>query len=331
MKPNSTSSPYIAAVVQGTPVPFDVDGTLARVDELVASAVKREAQLVVFPEAFIGGYPKGHMFGSYVGGRTGEGRDAWRRYWEAAIDVPGPAVTALSEIARKRSVYLVIGVIERDGGTLYCCVLFFDPSGTFLGKHRKLMPTGAERMIWGFGDGSTMPVFQTPIGNVGAVICWENYMPLMRAAMYAKGIQIYCAPTADPRPSWIASMQHIAVEGRCYVLSCNQFLRCGDFDDAYPCELGDDPEMVLQAGGSCIVNPFGELIAGPVFNEEAILTAEVDLHDVIRGKFDLDVTGHYARPDIFNLSVDERARQSVTSSANSAFRMTQEAEQHDHA
>ncbi|AEI82038.1 nitrilase Nit (plasmid) [Cupriavidus necator N-1] len=324
MKSNSNFSPFTAAVVQGTPVPFDVSGTLARVDELVASSVTRGAQLVVFPEAFLGGYPKGHLFGSYVGGRTAEGRDAWRKYWEAAIDVPGPAVTVLSEIARKHSVYLVIGVIEREGGTLYCCVLFFDPFGKFMGKHRKLMPTGAERMIWGFGDGSTMPVFQTPIGNIGAVICWENYMPLMRAAMYAKGIQIYCAPTADPRPSWIASMQHIAVEGRCYVLACNQFLKRRHFADTYPCQLGDDPELILQAGGSCIINPFGEIIAGPIFDEEAILTAEVNLDDVLRGKFDLDVTGHYARPDIFQLSVDERARQSVTISATSAVPLAQE-------
>lgn len=241
-------SPYVAAVIQGTPVPFDTARTLARIEEFVAAAAASEAKLVVFPEAFLGGYPKGHAFGSYVGGRTDGGRNAYRQYWEAAIDVPGPAVDALASIARGHGVYLVMGVIERAGGTLYCCALFFSPDGRYLAKHRKLMPTGAERLIWGYGDGSTMPVLDTPLGKLGAVICWENYMPMMRSAMYAKGIQIYCAPTADPRPSWTASMQHIAVEGRCYVLSSNQFLRRGDFPQDYACQLGNDPSTVIQPG-----------------------------------------------------------------------------------
>ncbi|WEY42986.1 nitrilase-related carbon-nitrogen hydrolase [Paraburkholderia sp. SUR17] len=304
--------PWVASVIQGTPVPFDQRRTLAKVDDLVASAVARSAKLVVFPEAFVGGYPKGHAFGSYVGGRSDEGRDAYREYWESAIDVPGPCVDELAAIAGRHGVHMVIGVIERDAGTLYCCVLFFSPAGGFLGKHRKLMPTGAERLIWGYGDGSTMPVLDTALGKLGAVICWENYMPMMRTAMYSKGIELYCAPTADSRPTWVASMQHIAIEGRCYVLASNQFLRRRDFPHAYASLFGDAPEAVVQAGGSCIVDPFGQILAGPAFGEETILTAEIDLRNVARGKFDFDVTGHYSRPDIFRLTVDERRQAPVT-------------------
>jgi nitrilase len=312
MNESSMRAPWIASVIQGTPVPFDQRRTLAKVEDLVASAVSGGAKLVVFPEAFVGGYPKGHTFGSYVGGRSDEGRDAYREYWESAIDVPGPCVDELGAIAARHGVHMVIGVIERDAGTLYCCVLFFGPAGDFLGKHRKLMPTGAERLIWGYGDGSTMPVLDTALGKLGAVICWENYMPMMRTAMYAKGIQLYCAPTADSRPSWVASMQHIAIEGRCYVLAANQFLRRSDYPENYPSLFGDDAEAVVQVGGSCIVDPFGRILAGPAFGEEAILTAEIDLRNIARGKFDFDVTGHYSRPDVFRLTVDERRQAPVT-------------------
>ncbi|CAM5191910.1 Nitrilase [Castellaniella defragrans] len=309
MKKYSAST---VAVVQASPVIFDAERTLEKVRDLTADAAARGAGLVLFPEAFISAYPKGSTFGSVVGTRTMDGRAEFRRYWESAIDVPGPATEFLSSVAHKNGVYLVVGVIERDLGTLYCCVLFFAPDGTFLGKHRKLMPTGCERLIWGFGDGSTMPVFETPYGKIGSVICWENYMPLMRAAMYAKGIGIWCAPTADARDSWIASMRHIAVEGRCFVLSCNQFTRRSDYPPDFPCTLGDDPDTVISRGGSCIVNPFGDIIAGPVFDEEAILTAEIDCSDILLGKFDLDAVGHYARPDVFQLKVDERAKRPVS-------------------
>jgi nitrilase len=174
------------------------------------------------------------------------------------------------------------------------------------------MPTGSERLVWGFGDGSTLPVFETPVGKLGAVICWENYIPLLRAAMYAKGIEIYCAPTADSRDSWIASMRHIAVEGRCFVLSSNQFNRRRDFPDDYGSLNAGDPEVVLTRGGSCIVDPFGNYLAGPNLDGEVILTAEIDRGEIIRAKYDLDVMGHYARPDIFQLHVDERPKRPVT-------------------
>jgi nitrilase len=174
------------------------------------------------------------------------------------------------------------------------------------------MPTGSERLVWGFGDGSTMPVFDTVLGKLGALICWENYLPLMRSAMYSKGIEIYCAPTADARDSWFASMRHIAVEGRCFVLSCNQFNRRRDFPADYRARLGDDPDAVVTRGGSCVVDPFGNFLAGPDTEGETILMAEIDRAQIVRGKFDLDVVGHYARPDIFQLCVDERPKRPVT-------------------
>jgi predicted amidohydrolase len=295
-----------AAVVQAAPVAFDVEATLEKVERLTAESAAGGAALVVFPEAFVSCYPRGLTFGATVGARSADGRAWFRRYWESSIDVPGPVVDRLGEIASGHGVHLVIGVIERDGGTLYCTALFFDPSGSCLGKHRKLMPTAAERLVWGTGDGSTMPVFDTPLGRLGAVICWENYMPLLRMSMYGKGIQLWCAPTADPRDTWVATMQHIACEGRCFVLSANQFARRGDYPDEYPIEDSGDPETVLCRGASVIVSPLGEILAGPEIGGEAILRAEIDLGRIAEGKFDFDVVGHYARPDVFTLSVNEQ-------------------------
>ena len=308
------------AVVQAAPVAFDVKRSLEKVRSLTAEAASQGARLVLFPEAFLPAYPRGLDFGAVIGSRSDEGREDFRRYWEGSVDVPGPAVNALSRIAHDHSTYLIIGVVERAGGTLYCSVLFFAPDGNFLGKHRKIMPTGSERLVWGFGDGSTLPVFDTPLGKLGAVICWENYLPLMRAAMYAKGIEIYCAPTADARDSWLASVRHIAVEGRCFVLSCNQFNRRRDFPTEYRSRFGDDPDTVLTRGGSCIVDPFGNYLAGPNTEGEAILIAEIDRAQIVRGKFDLDVVGHYARPDIFQLHVDERAKHPVSACASDVTR-----------
>jgi predicted amidohydrolase len=299
------------AVVQAAPVAFDVAATLEKVDRLTAESVAGGAQLVVFPEAFVSCYPRGLTFGAAIGSRTPEGRAWFRRYWESSIDVPGPAVDRLGAIAREHDTHLVIGVIERDGGTLYCTALFFAPSGACLGKHRKLTPTGSERLVWGMGDGSTLPVFDTPLGRLGAVICWENYMPLLRMAMYAKGIQLWCAPTADARDSWIASMQHIACEGRCFVLAAGQFARRSDYPGDYPIEGDAGPDEILSRGASLIVSPLGEILAGPEIGGEAILRAELDLGRIAEGKYDFDVAGHYARPDIFRLSVDERPMPAV--------------------
>jgi nitrilase len=300
------SSRFAAAVIQSAPVVFEPKATLARVRDLTADASKQGAKLVVFPEAFVSAYPKGLDFGARVGSRTSKGRDDFRKYFDSAIDVPGWATEELSRVAKESGVYLVIGVIEREIGTLYCTVVFFSPDGTFLGKHRKLMPTAMERLIWGFGDGSTLPVYDTPLGKIGAVICWENYMPLLRMAMYAKGIQLYCAPTADDRDTWLATMQHVALEGRCFVLTACQHLRRGDCPADYAAVQGDEPKTVIMRGGSAIISPLGQVLAGPVFNEDAILLAEIDLGEIARGKYDFDVVGHYARPDIFQLHVNEK-------------------------
>ncbi|HXA49256.1 MAG TPA: nitrilase-related carbon-nitrogen hydrolase [Candidatus Acidoferrum sp.] len=281
------------AVVQAGSVLFDSGATLDKAEAYLREAAAAGARLVLFPEAFIGGYPKGEDFGARVGSRTPEGRALFARYHAAAVDVPGPITLRLGELARTHAVWIATGVIERDGGTLYCTILFFAPDGALAGKHRKVMPTAMERLIWGFGDGSTLPVFDTGFGRTGAVICWENYMPLLRAAMYAKGIQLYCAPTVDDRDRWLHTMRHIALEGRCYVLSCCQFV------DG------------LIRGGSAIIDSQGELLAGPEYGGECVLTAEVDLEQIAAGKFDLDVVGHYARPDLFHLEVNEAPQNPV--------------------
>ncbi|MFI5282298.1 MAG: nitrilase-related carbon-nitrogen hydrolase [Candidatus Dormibacterales bacterium] len=292
------------AVVQAASVVFDCAATMAKLKQLAERAAGGGARLVLFPEAFVSGYPRGISFGTVIGNRTREGRELFRRYWESSIDVPGPAVDELAAMASELDLHLVVGVIERDGGTLYCTALFFAPGG-YLGKHRKVMPTAAERMVWGFGDATTLPVFDTPLGRLGAVICWENYMPLLRMTMYSKGIQIYCIPTADGRETWLSTVRHIAMEGRCFVLSANQFARLSDFPADIANELATNPDDVLCTGGSCIVGPLGEVLAGPDFTGETILFADLDLGDVTRAKYDLDVTGHYARPDLFRLTVND--------------------------
>jgi nitrilase len=277
--------PVNVAVVQAGGVLFDSEAAASKAERLLAETAG--AQLVVFPEAFLGGYPKGEDFGARVGSRTPEGRKLFRRYYEGAIDVPGPETERLAAAAREAGAWVVIGAIERDAGTLYCTALYFSPEGKLAGKHRKLMPTAMERLIWGFGDGSTLPVLETGFGKIGAVICWENYMPLLRMAMYRKGVQFYCAPTVDDRESWPGSMRHIALEGRCFVLSACQYV----------------PDLIR--GGSVIVSPLGRVIAGPNYEGECVLRAELDAGEIAEGKFDLDVVGHYARPDVFRLEVNE--------------------------
>ena len=300
------------AIVQDAPVAFDPAATIAKVEILVAQAAAQGAQLAVFPEAFVGGYPKGVDFGTRVGMRLPEGRRDFQRYHGGAIDVPGPHTHALGELAHRHHLHLVIGVIERDRGTLYCTVLFFGDDGTLLGKHRKSMPTAMERLIWGFGDGSTLTVVPTPLGRIGAVICWENYMPQLRLAMYAQGIQLYCAPTVDDRETWLSTMRHIALEGRCFVLSSCQFAKRSDFPADYNPLQGNDPDTILIRGGSCIISPLGQVLAGPLFDQPTILTADLDLDEIVRGQYDLDVVGHYARPDIFQLTVNRGVQAAVT-------------------
>jgi len=306
------SSSFRAAVVQAASLPRDPLASARKAADLILAAAGEGARLIVFPEAFLGDYPKGASFGAPVGIRRPEGREDFRRYHEGAIDLGGPEVELLSEATRATGAFVVIGVIERDGGTVYCTALFFDGENGLVAKHRKLMPTGAERLIWGFGDGSTMPVIDTALGRIGAVICWENYMPMMRMAMYDQGITLYCAPTADDRDSWAATMQHVALEGRCFVLSACQYVTRGAWPQDYDCALGNDPETVLLRGGSMIVAPLGTILAGPHYGAEAILYADIDPDEVVRGKYDFDVTGHYARPDIFTLRVNVEPQRAVT-------------------
>ena len=298
--------PIRAAVVQAAPVVFNVRRTLAKLRDLTADAARRGAQFVLFPEGFVSAYPKGLGFGARMGQRSPKGREEFCRYFDSAVEVPGPATAEIGAAARDHQLHLVVGVIERDGGTLYCTVLFFGPDGRLLGKHRKLMPTALERLVWGFGDGSTLTVLDTALGKLGAVICWENYMPLLRMAMYAKGVQLYCAPTADDRDTWLPTMRHVALEGRCFVLSACQYLTRADCPPDYACLQGNDPATVLMRGGSCIVAPLGQVLAGPRFDGECVLTADLDPAEIARGKYDFDAAGHYARPDVFRLHVNER-------------------------
>jgi nitrilase len=307
----STPSKIKVAVVQAAPVLFDTERSLQKLADFSADAAAQGAELVVFPEAFIAGYPKGHDFGVSVGIRSSEGRDEFRRLFENAIAVPGPATDFIGNVAQKHGIHLVVGVTEKDGGTLFCTALFFGPDGNLLGKHRKLMPTAMERVIWGNGDGSTLPVFSTKLGKVGSVICWENYMPLLRMAMYAQGIELYCAITVDDRDTWHSTVTHIALEGRCFVLSACQLLRRSDLPGDYPADRFPVSQQLLIRGGSCIVGPLGQVLAGPKFGEECVLTAELDRADLPRAKFDFDVVGHYARPDVFRLEVNERPMKSV--------------------
>lgn len=304
------------AVVQASPLYFDLEGSVARVIELAREAAGEGANLVLFPEAYVGGYPWGLAFGTAVGGRSDAGRRTWERYWASGMEVPGPQTQRLAEVAGEEGVYLAVGVIERDshysGGTLFCTLLYFGPEGTLLGKHRKLKPTAAERLIWGEGDGSTLPVIPTPFGRVGGLICWENYMPLARMTMYGKGVDIYLAPTADARERWQSTLQHIALEGRCFVLGCNQYVT----RDMYPDDLEIRAELeawpeTLCRGGSAVYSPLGDRLVGPLWDRAGILYADLDLGEVPRGKFDFDVTGHYARPDVFHFWVNQEPQPPV--------------------
>jgi nitrilase len=299
----------IVAALQIGALPGGTVDTLAQILSYEASIRDAGASVVVMPEALLGGYPKGETFGTQLGYRLPEGREAFARYFENAIDVPGAETDALAEMSARTGASLVIGVIERAGSSLFCTVLFFEPEGGLVAKHRKLMPTGTERLIWSQGDGSTLPVINAKAGRIGAAVCWENQMPLLRAAMYAKGVQIWCAPTVDEREMWQCTMRHVAQEGRVFLISACQV-------QASPNALGIDvanwpAERPLINGGSVIVSPMGEVLAGPLVGEKGLLTAEIDTDELVRARYDFDVVGHYSRPDVFELVVDERARPGV--------------------
>ena len=291
---------YKVAVVQAAPILFNKTKTIEKIGGLIEEAASQGAELILFPEVFIPGYPRGLSFGTVVGSRSAEGRELFLNYWKNAIEVPGEDTDLLGNMARKARVFLAIGVTEKDrvSDTLYCTLLYFSPDGKLLGKHRKIKPTAAERILWGEGEGKDLHVYDTSHGKIGGLICWENYMPLARNALYQQGLEIYLAPTADCRQSWQATLEHISCEGRCYVLGCNQFVTKDQYPDELQQELENQPELMCS-GGSVIYSPMGKLLAGPLFGEEGILYAAIDQKEIIKSKMDFDVIGHYARPDIF--------------------------------
>jgi len=300
-----TPTVFTAAVVQAAPIFFNKAQTVDKIQTLVTQAAKEKASLILFPEVFIPGYPRGLIFGTTVGGRTPEGRELFLRYWENAIQVPGPETEIIARAAKQAKAWLVIGVTEKDkiSDTLYCTLLYFSPAGQLIHKHRKLKPTAAERIIWGEGDGTDLNVLDTPIGKVGGLICWENYMPLARTALYQQGIEIYLAPTADCRGTWQSTLEHIACEGRCFVLGCNQYLTREHYPEDLKTGLSETHPSLPSSGGSCIVSPLGKRLAGPLYDQEGIITAVIDHREIIKAKMDFDPIGHYARPDVFELKV----------------------------
>jgi nitrilase len=295
------------AVVQESPVLFDAEKTVDKIAEICTDLKDSKPELVLFPEAFVPGYPRGLSFGATVGSRTEEGKELWLHYWNNSVELHDRHFMRLSACAKDLGAFMAVGVTEKDSisGSLYCTLLYFAADGTYLGKHRKLKPTGTERVIWGEGGGDTLVTINTGRYVTGGLICWENYMPLARTAMYNKGIQIYLAPTADCRDNWQYSMRHIAVEGRCFVLTSNQLLVKETYPDFLREYVKDQPET-LCSGGSAIYAPTGEILAGPLYNKTGVLLAELDLSMNIKGKYEFAVSGHYARHDVFKLTVNDQ-------------------------
>ncbi len=324
----SASSRLKVAAAQLGSVLFDTPATLLKVEHACRQAADADVRLVVFPEALLGGYPKGADFGAAVGIRTESGRDLFRRYYDSAIICPGAETEQLAAWTDEFGLHLVIGIIERDHGTLYCATLMFVPGRGLVSKHRKLMPTASERLIWGLGDGSTMGVVETSVGRLASAICWEHYMPMYRQFLYAGGVQIWCASTVDEREMWRISMRHIAYEGRCFVISACQFFTRADCPPDFEPARTNSDDSILIHGGSMIVAPSGAVVAGPLQGREGLVCAEIKLDEIARGKFDLDVAGHYARPDVFRLHVDVAAKPAVTQTKDPEFgRSSQRQEQ----
>lgn len=294
------------AVVQAAPVLFDKEACLEKTLALMEEAAANGAELIVFPELFVPGYPFGMTFGFTVGSRTAEGRADWKRYYDASILVPGPETARLAEAAKRLGVYVSLGISERDAvtATLYNSNLFIAPDGTVM-NHRKLKPTGSERVVWGDADRDFFPVMDTPWGPMGSMICWESYMPLARAALYQKGIALYISPNTNDNPEWQHTIRHIAIEGHCYFVNCDMIIPKSsypkDLSDAAEAEIARLPETACR-GGSCVIDPFGHAVTDTLWDEEGILYAELDMQQVPASRMEHDVCGHYARPDVTRLT-----------------------------
>jgi nitrilase len=291
-------------LVQDSPVFFDLAATLDKMEQLIRAHAASGCQLIVFPESFIPGYPRGFNFGATIGRRTDAGRKLYKTYHNNSLDLEGAELKRLEKLAKEFHVFLVVGATEKQAknGSLYCSMLYICPDKGLLGVHRKIKPTGTERLIWAEGSGKDLVAFDTAIGKLGGLICWENYMPLARMAMYQEGVELYIAPTADAREEWTASMQHIALEGRCFVLACNQYITKSMYPEAYQ-EFVTEEEENFCSGGSVIVSPLGKIIAGPLNDTAGALITEIELDEIVEAKLDFDTNGHYARPDIFDYKV----------------------------
>ena len=297
------------AVVQAAPVLFDKTACTDKAVRLIAECARSGAELIVFPELFIPGYPYGMTFGFTVGARSEAGRADWQLYCDNSIVVPGPETERLAAAAKAAGAYVSIGVSERDGvtGTLYNANLIFCPDGTLAPVHRKLKPTGAERVVWGDADRAYFPVAQTPWGPMGSLICWESYMPLARVALYQKGISLYISPNTNDNPEWQDTIRHIAIEGHCYFINCDMFFTRADYPKTASAgeEIAKLPEIACR-GGSCVVDPFGHVVSDTIWDQEGIIYAELDMQKVPASKMEHDVCGHYARPDVLKLQVEDK-------------------------
>ena len=297
------------AVVQAAPVLFDTAAGLEKALGLIREAAQNGAELVVFPELFLPCYPYGMTFGFTVGHREESGRADWKRYYDNSLLVPGLETEALAAAAREAGLWLSIGVSERvaESGTLYNTNLIFAPDGSLAAHHRKLKPTGAERVVWGDADRGFFPVAETPWGPMGSLICWESYMPLARVALYEKGVTLYLSPNTNDNEEWQATIRHIAIEGHCYFINCDMVFERSQ----YPADLNAQeeiarlPETVCR-GGSCIVDPYGHYVTEPVWDREALIYADLDMNAVPASRMEFDACGHYSRPDVLRLEYEDR-------------------------
>jgi nitrilase len=310
--PYTPSQPFLVAAVQISPAFLDREATVDRACAAIAEAGARGARLVAFPEAFVPGYPL--WVWSLAAGRTQELRALYAELLDQAVSVPGPAVDRLCDAARAAGVYVTIGINERNteasGTSLFNSLLFIDAEGSVLGVHRKLVPTAGERLMHAQGDGSTLTSYHTSLGRLAGLICWENYMPLARQALYDGGVHLYVAPTWDRGEPWLSTLRHIAKEGRVYVIGCCSAMRLEDLPDrfAFKTSVSVSPDGWINPGDSVIVDPDGKVLAGPLHERQEILLAEVDPQRMVGPRWQLDVAGHYSRPDVLALERRGRAR-----------------------